>query len=358
MVTTEGSIRIGLIGFGLGGSVFHAPLISATPGLELVAVVTRDRERASIVHSRFPQARVVSDVQELWKADDLDLIVISTVNSAHVPLGLAALEAGLPVVMDKPLAPSAADAQRLIDVARTRGLMLTVFHNRRWDSDFLTLRATLDDGAIGTPTRFESRYERWRPSLKADAWRERPGRDEAGGLLFDLGSHLIDQAMQLFGRPTPVYAELDARRAGAAVDDDAFVALVHPGEVRSHLWMSAVARLHGPRFRVLGTTGAFESFGLDGQEDALAAGGDPRDPAWGTEPAERWGTLATDEGERAIESRRGDYPAFYAAVERATRPGGPPPVDPDDSADGLRVIEAAARRADDGAVVATEWPDG
>ena len=358
MVATEGSIRIGLIGFGLGGSVFHAPLISATPGLELVAVVTRDRERASTVHSRFPQARVVSDVQELWKADDLDLIVISTVNSAHVPLGLAALEAGLPVVMDKPLAPSAVDAQRLIDVARTRGLMLTVFHNRRWDSDFLTLRATLDDGAIGTPTRFESRYERWRPSLKADAWRERPGRDEAGGLLFDLGSHLIDQATQLFGRPTHVYAELDARRAGAAVDDDAFVALVHPGEVRSHLWMSAVARLHGPRFRVLGTAGAFESFGLDGQEDALAAGGDPRDPAWGTEPAERWGTLATDEGERPIESRRGDYPAFYAAVERAVRTGGPPPVDPVDSADGLRVIEAAARSADDGAVVATEWPDG
>ena len=358
MVATEGSIRIGLIGFGLGGSVFHAPLISATPGLELVAVVTRDRERANTVHSRFPQARVVSDVQELWKANDLDLIVISTVNSAHAPLGLAALEAGLPVVMDKPLAPSAADAQRLIDVARTRGLMLTVFQNRRWDSDFLTLRATLDDGAIGTPTRFESRYERWRPSLKADAWRERPGRDEAGGLLFDLGSHLIDQAMQLFGRPTHVYAELDARRAGAAVDDDAFVALVHPGEVRSHLWMSAVARLHGPRFRVLGTAGAFESFGLDGQEDALAAGGDPRDPAWGTEPTERWGTLATDEGERSIESRRGDYPAFYAAVERAVRTGGPPPVDPVDSADGLRVIEAAARSADDGAVVATEWPDG
>lgn len=356
-MTMEGSIRVGLIGFGLGGAVFHAPLISATPGMELVAIVTRDPKRAAAAGRRFPHARVVSDVDQLWKADDLDLVVISTVNRAHVPLGLAALEAGLPVVMDKPLAPTSAEGQQLIDEAKAHGLLLSVFQNRRWDSDFLTLRALLDEDAIGTPTRFESRYERWRPSLKPDAWRERPGTDEAGGLLFDLGSHLIDQAMQLFGRPTRVYGELDWRRPGAAVDDDAFVALTHTNGVRSHLWMSAVARLHGPRFRVLGTAGAFESFGLDGQEDALAAGGDPREPAWGAEPPERWGTLATDERERRVESHRGDYPAFYAGVASAIRTGGPPPVDPADSAGGLRVIEAAVRSAAQGAVVMMEWSD-
>jgi len=357
-VTAEGSIRVGLIGFGLGGAVFHAPLISATPGLDLVAVVTSDAERAAVVGDRFPTARVLSSAEQLWGADDLDLVVISTVNSTHVPLGLAALEAGLPVVMDKPLAPSAAQGQRLIDESETRGLLLSVFQNRRWDSDFLTLRRVLDEGAIGTPIRFESRYERWRPGVKRDAWRERAGADEAGGLLFDLGSHLIDQAMQLFGRPSHVYAELDPRRPGAVVDDDAFVALRHPDGVRSHLWMSAVARLHGPRFRGLGLAGAFESFGLDGQEDALAAGGDPRDPTWGAEPSERWGTLATEAGERTIESQRGDYPAFYQGVERAIRTGGPPPVDPNDSADVLRVIEAAGRSDAESTVVAMEWPDG
>lgn len=356
-MTIEGSIRVGLIGFGLGGAVFHAPLISATPRMELVAIVTRDPERAATAGSRFPRARVVPDANQLWEAGDLDLIVISTVNRAHVPLGLAALEAGLPVVMDKPLAPSSAEGQRLIDEAAARGLMLSVFQNRRWDSDFLTLRTLIDEDAIGTPTRFESRYERWRPSLKPGAWRERPGTEEAGGLLFDLGSHLIDQAMQLFGRPARVYGELDRRRPGAAVDDDAFVALTHSNGVRSHLWMSAVARLHGPRFRVLGTTGAFESFGLDGQEDALVAGVDPRDATWGTEPPERWGTLATNEGEHSVESPRGDYPAFYRGVEHAIRTGGPPPVDPADSVDGLRVIEAAVRSAAGGSIVAMEWSD-
>lgn len=349
-------IRVGLIGYGLGGAVFHAPLVAATDGMRLAAVVTSDVGRAASAAARYPGAHVVASADDLWaSAGDLDLVVISTVNRVHVPLGLAAFEAGLPVVMDKPLAPSAADGQRLIDAARARGLLLSVFQNRRWDSDFLTLRALLDDDAIGSPTRFESRFERWRPALDPAAWRERAGAEEAGGLLFDLGSHLIDQAMQLFGRPTLVYAELDSRRLGATVDDDAFVALTHGNGVRSHLWISAAARLHGPRFRVLGMGGAFESFGLDGQEDSLAAGGDPREPDWGAEPPERWATLATQDGEARVESRRGDYPAYYAGVAEALRTGEAPPVDPQDSVDGLRVIEAAARSAAGGTVVAMDW---
>lgn len=352
------TIRVGLIGYGLGGSVFHAPLIHATPGMALVAVVTSNPERAAAAASRYPDVRVVPSPDDLWAlSDELDLVVISTVNSAHVPLGLAAFAAGLPVVMDKPLAASSADGQWLRDSAAERGLLLSVFQNRRWDSDFLTLRALLGDEAIGAPARFESRFERWRPTRDSDAWRERADPDEAGGLLFDLGSHLIDQAIQLFGRPTHVYAELDRRRPDAGVDDDAFVALAHPAGVRSHLWMSAVARLHGPRFRLLGSAGAFQSFGLDGQEDALAAGGDPAAPDWGVEPRERWGVLATD-GERVVESRRGDYPAYYAGVAEALRTGGPPPVDPADSIDGLRVIEAGLRSAAELEVVEMRWTDG
>ena len=353
------TIRVGLIGYGLGGAVFHAPLVSATAGMTLAAVVTGNRERAAAASARYPRTRVVPDADALWAiADDLDLVVISTVNSVHVPLGLAAFDAGLPVVMDKPLAAGVADGERLRAAALERGLLFSVFQNRRWDSDFLTLRDVLDEEAVGTPTRFESRYERWVPERRPAAWRERADPAEGGGLLFDLGSHLIDQAIQLFDRPTSVFAELDRRRAGAEVDDDAFVALDHPGGVRSHLWMSAVARLHGPRFRLLGSTGAYESFGLDGQEDALAAGGDPAVAGWGVEPETRWGTLATGGGERRVESRRGDYPAYYAGVAQALRSGGPPPVDPRDSIDGLRVIEAAARSAADRSVVAMEWRDG
>lgn len=351
-------IRVGLIGYGLGGAVFHAPLITATDGMRLVAVVTGDAGRGAAAAQRYPDVRVLLSADDLWtSAGDLDLVVVSTVNRAHVPLALAAFDAGLPVVMDKPLAPTAADGQRLIDAARESGLLLSVFQNRRWDSDFLTLRALLAEDAIGAPTRLESRFERWRPGLDADAWRERADAQDAGGLLFDLGSHLIDQAMQLFGRPSSVYAELDGRRAGALVDDDAFVALTHPSGVRSHLWMSAVARLQGPRFRVLGMGGAFESIGLDGQEDALAAGGDPRDPGWGIEPKDRWGTLATEAGGRRVQSRRGDYPAYYVGVAESLRTGAPPPVDPGDSVDGLRVIEAAAHSAAEHVVVSMEWAD-
>jgi predicted dehydrogenase len=352
------TLQVGLIGYGLGGAVFHAPLVAANPDMTLAAVVTSDPQRAAAVGARYPGARVVSGADELWAmAPDLDLVVISTVNRAHVPLGLAAFAAGLPVVMDKPVAASVADGERLRDAAAEHGLLLSVFQNRRWDSDFLTLRALLTEGAIGSPARFESRFERWRPALDGEAWRERADADDAGGLLFDLGSHLIDQAMQLFGRPTHVYAELGRRRPGALVDDDTFVALTHPDGVRSHLWMSAVARLHGPRFRVLGSAGAFESYGLDGQEDALAAGSDPADPRWGVEPSERWGTVATEQGERVIESRPGDYPAFYAGVAAALRSGSAPPVDVNDSIDGLRVIEAALRSARDGEVVEMGWAD-
>jgi predicted dehydrogenase len=259
--------------------------------------------------------------------------------------------------MDKPLAASSADGRRLVDEASLRGLLFSVFQNRRWDSDFLTLREVLDTGEMGTPMRFESRFERWRPARDPEAWRERGSADEAGGLLFDLGSHLIDQAIVLFGRPVAVYAELERRRPGAAVDDDAFVALTHANGVRSHLWMSAVARLHDPRFRLLGTAGAFRSFGLDGQEDSLAAGGDPAAPGWGAEPPKRWPTVAAEGGERIVESVAGDYPAYYAGVAAALRTGGPPPVDPRDSVAGLEVIEAALASAARKELVTMEWTD-
>lgn len=252
MIRDEAEIRVGLIGYGLAGACFHAPLIASTPGMRLAAVVTADAERARRAADAHPGARVLPGSERLWQtAADLDLVVIATPNRTHAPLAGQALAAGLPVVVDKPLAPTAAQARRLIEAARRRGLLLTVFHNRRWDGDFLTVRRLLREGRLGTVARFESRFERWRPVPKP-GWRQEAEPEAAGGVLYDLGSHLIDQALVLFGPVTQVYAELDRRSPGSDVDDDSFVALSHVSGVRSHLWMSAVAAQGGPRLRVRG----------------------------------------------------------------------------------------------------------
>jgi predicted dehydrogenase len=295
---------------------------------------------------------ILDRVEALFeKADEHDVVVIATPNRWHVPIGLMALDAGLPVVIDKPLAATAADGRRLVDAAKDRRVLLTIFQNRRWDGDFLTVRRLIGDGALGPVIRFESRFERWRPTRRDGAWRERGDPEEAGGLLFDLGSHLVDQALVLFGAPTLVYAEVDRRRSGAEVDDDAFVALLHPGGVRAHLSMSHLAALEGPRMRVLGLQGAYEKHGLDVQEEALRAGDRPGTPAWGREPEESWGRLASGDQVRSIETEPGAYPEFYTGLAEALRTGGPPPVDPNDGVAGLEVLEAARESSRSGAVV-------
>ncbi|MFH8370279.1 Gfo/Idh/MocA family oxidoreductase [Streptomyces sp. NPDC018031] len=359
--TPAAPFRVGLIGFGLAGSVFHAPLIAASEGLVLDTVVTGDpgrRERALAEH---PDAGCVASADDLWKrAGDLDLVVIASPNRTHVPLARAALEAGLAVVVDKPLAATAAEARELAATAEARGLLLSAFQNRRWDNDFRTLRQLLDEGALGEVFRFESRFERWRPRLKG-GWRESGDPAEIGGLLYDLGSHLVDQALTLFGPASSVYAELDVRRPGAQADDDAFIALTHAGGVRSHLWMSATTAQLGPRFRVLGSRAGYVKYGLDPQEDALREGRRPdtEGARWGTEPESAWGRLGAGESPRTgggtpVPTLPGDYPAYYAAVAAALRDGGPPPVTAAEAAAALRVLEAARVSAADGRPVRIE----
>lgn len=346
MADPEDQIRVALIGYGLAGAVFHGPLISSTPDMALATIVTGDPGRRARASSDHPDARLLGGADALWeRAADHDLVVVATPNRSHVALGLAALEAGLPVVIDKPMAPTAEEARQLVSEAAGRELLLTVFQNRRWDGDFLTVRRLLSEDALGPIVRFESRFERWRPNVRAEAWRERRDPTEAGGLLFDLGSHLIDQAVVLFGTPRTVYAEVDHRRPSAEVDDDVFVALEHHEGVRSHLWMSVLAAIRGPRMRLLGLHAAFEKFGLDVQEQALSEGERPGDPAWGRESPERWGRLSTGEVERTIETESGAYQEFYRGVAASLRNGAPPPVDPNDSVRGLEIIEAARESA-------------
>jgi predicted dehydrogenase len=337
-------LRGAIIGYGLAGSTFHGPLISSTPGLAVATVVTSDPGRREKAIRDHPGIRVASTPDELWRlADEHDFVVVAAPNDAHVPLAERALDAGLAVVVDKPLAPSAEEAASLVEHARASGKLLTVFHNRRWDSDHLTLRTLLAEGMLGDVLRYESRFERWRPDPRADAWRETAEPGKGGGVLLDLGSHLVDQALQLFGPVADVYAEIDNRRASPG-DDDAFLALRHRSGAYSHLWMSALAAAPGPRLRVLGARAAYVVAEVDGQEDALRAGRRPDDPdPWGIEPESRWGRLVKGEESEAVPSEPGAWPTFYTELERALREGGPPPVDPADAVAALEVIDAARR---------------
>jgi predicted dehydrogenase len=350
------TLRVALIGYGLGGAVFHAPLISSVPGLELSAVVTGDPGRRESVRGRHPRARILDHPDRLWEqAGSYDLAVVTVPNRMHVPLARQALLAGLPVVVDKPVAATVADARSLDALARERGLVVVPFHNRRWDGDFRTVSRLMAEGALGDVRRFESRFERWRPRPKA-SWKESADPADAGSILYDLGSHLIDQAVTLFGRPRQVYAELDVRRPGAVVADDMFVALTHPGGARSHLWASAVAAHLGPRFRVLGDRAAYVVSGFDGQEEALRSGRTPQED-WGQEPPESYGLLGTPGSMRTQPTEPGAYQDFYAGVARAIRGQAPPPVPLADAILGLEIIEAAGRSAGQGRVIDLAPPE-
>jgi predicted dehydrogenase len=339
-------LRAAIIGYGLAGRFFHAPLIAATDGLVVAGVVTSSPDRQALVSREHPDARIFATPAELWeRAEDHHLVVVATPNGAHAPLAIEAIDRGLPVVVDKPLAVTSGEAEALVGHAERKSTLLTVFQNRRWDSDQLTLARLLEQDRLGTVLRYESRFERWRPSASSESWRDSSAPELGGGQLLDLGVHLVDQALVLFGPVMQVYAEVDARR-GAAGDDDAFVALRHVNGVISHLRASAITAAPGPRLRVLGTKAAFVVRGLDGQEDALRSGARPDEVRdWGTEPEPRWGRLVSGDESAPVPSERGDWPLFYALLVRALRDRDPPPVDPHDAVATLRVLEAARRSA-------------
>ncbi|HLH62461.1 MAG TPA: Gfo/Idh/MocA family oxidoreductase [Ktedonobacteraceae bacterium] len=351
-------LRVAIIGYGLAGSVFHAPLIAATPGMAVTAIVTGNPERQQKASHDFPSAAILSSAEQLWHDPArYDLVVVASPNRTHAALGIAAMKVGLPVVIDKPMAAFVAGAEQLIATSKDTGKLLTVFQNRRWDNDFLTVQHMLNvtPDLLGTITRFESRFERYRAAPRPGAWRELPDVEEAGGLLYDLGSHLIDQALQLFGQPVRVYSEMNQRRTGAQVDDDTFVALEFPGGVRAHLWMSAVARIPGPRMLLRGLRGTYVKWGLDPQEDALRSGMRPGDSGWGQEPRESWGQLSTDvDGlhfDGPVETIPGCYECFYALLRDALLSGGPPPVDPASAIATLKIIEVAKSSAANSRVI-------
>jgi len=343
------ALRVVLLGYGVGGRLFHAPILTSTPGLRLAAVVTRDPARRAQAAADLPDVALLDGIDDALSSG-YDLAVVTTPNRTHAEVATRLVDAGVPTVVDKPLALSAAQALELVESAQRRGAFLTVYQNRRWDSDQLTLRRLIGAGALGDVLRYESRFERWRPEVAADKWRETDDPALGGGVLLDLGSHLVDQAFALWGPVTHVYAEVAARR-GVAADDEVFLALTHASGVRSHISAGALVGAPGPRLRVLGSRGAYVVEHLDGQEDALRAGRRPG-AGWGAEPPERWGRLVRGSEVTPVPSEPGGWPAFYAACARALRDGSPPPIDPYDGVRVLEILDAARESSARAGVVA------
>lgn len=336
------TFSVGLVGYGFASKTFHAPLITATPGLTLAAVSSRDADK---VHADLPDVEVVATPQALFARRDIDLVVIPTPNETHFPLAKAALTAGKHVVVDKPFTITLSEGRLLRGQAQEAGKLLSVFHNRRWDSDFLTVRELLAAGTLGRLVHFESHFDRFRPEVR-DRWREQP--KPGGGLWYDLGPHLLDQARLLFGMPRSILLDLHSRRDGAQIDDD-FHALLEYDGLRVVLHASALVAAESPRFTLHGTQGSYVKYGLDPQEDRLKAGETPARPGgegkWGEDARHGMLTLRESEAEDAPliahehATLPGDYLAYYAGIRDALMGDGNGPVAIDDALAVMQLLE-------------------
>lgn len=342
-------IRWALAGYGAGGRTFHRPLITSAAGLDLVAVVTGSAQRQAQVRDEVPGATPVGALSDL-PALGVRGVTITTPTATHAALAHEALDLGLHVVVDKPFALTADDARDLVDHAARVGLVLTPYQNRRWDSDLLTVKRLLADGALGDVHRFTSRIDRYRPVK--DSWHGGTAA-EGGGTLLDLGPHLVDQALYLFGPALSVHAELQTIRPEAGAEDDIELHLRHANGVHSTLAAGMASAAPGPRLLVNGGAGGFVIDGFDIQEEQLKSGESPASlgELWGVEPESAWGTLYRSDGSRRIPSERGRWDTYYPAVARAIGGDGPPPVDPRDAIATAVVLDAARKSAAGGRVV-------
>ena len=341
-------LRVGIVGYGFATSTFHAPSIAAVPGLCLTAISSSD---AAKVHKDWPALCVEASPEALFARPDIDLVVIPTPNATHAPLAAAALRAGKHVVVDKPFTVTLAEAQALDALARQTGRVLSVYHNRRWDADFLTLRKVFASGELGEIMHFESHFDRYRPEVR-NRWREQA--IAGSGLWYDLGSHLLDQTLQLFGMPEAIGLDIAIQRDGGQADDW-FHATLRYGQRRVILHGSALVGRVGPRFIVHGQKGSLIKYGLDTQEDALKAGKRPPAPDWGHDPEPVrltcWaGGVAT---QRDVACEAGNYPGYYAAVRDAVLGAGDNPVPATDAIQVIQLIELGLRSAAEQRVLAT-----
>jgi scyllo-inositol 2-dehydrogenase (NADP+) len=332
----------------MAGQVFHAPLIHANPNLRLTHILERRGDEA---RKKYPQAKIVRDLDSLLGETSVDLVVVATPNTSHLEIAAQSLKAGKHVVVDKPFTLTSGDADQLIELSQKVGRALSVFQNRRWDAEFLTVRQILDKQLLGRLVEFHSRFDRFRPRVRPNAWREQSG--PGSGVLFDLGSHLIDQAVVLFGQPTGIYADLRMQRDGAVAVDNFEVQLGYPN-LKVTLHAGSLACEPSPRFLLYGTECSYRTFGLDPQEEALKQGRIPGGPGWGEEPESVWGTVTRCNGNITREKYRtlaGDYPGYYTNVARAITGQEELAVKPEQSRNIIRLIELAEQSAKEGRIV-------
>ncbi len=359
-------VRTGVIGYGLAGRVFHAPFVDAVPGLDLVAIVQRSGDEAA---RAYPRATTMRSVEELI-ASDVELIVVGTPNATHVPFARAALQAGKHVVIDKPMAPTSQEALELEAFAKTQGVLLAPFHNRRFDGDFLTLKRLLAEKRVGRPVTLRSRFDRFRPEPRANTWKEAEGPEH--GLLMDLGPHVIDQALVLFGRPESVQASVRRDRDAGAVEDafDLALTFLHDGDtLRVELGGTLLAADPQPRFLLQGTRGSYRKNGVDPQEPVIVAGAHVpplgAEDDWLTEAESAWGTLTiaadphkpTELVKTTVPTERGDYRRFYQGIADAITYGAEPPTTARDAVRVARIIELARESSRTGASIAVTSED-
>ncbi len=360
-------IRVGLVGFGFAGRIFHSHVVEAVEGLELAAIVQRSGTSAA---DAFPHIKVLPSVEALLEDTTIQLVIVATPNTTHFSIARQCLLAGRDVVIDKPFALTSAEAAELIRLSRSQNRLLSVYQSRRWDGDFQTVRKLIDGDRLGRLVSFESRYDRFRLLPRLHAWRENGG--PGGGVLFDLGSHLVDQALVLFGVPRSVWASVRKEREGAR-SDDAFdlylhypASLAHPasaevGPEGLAVWLRAtcLARDPGARFTLNGTGGTFRKFGIDPQEAHLLAGDMFSSKPWGVEPPERWGTLVTDEGGDAVSTRiqtePGDYRGYYTNLRDALHGHATLEVTPLQAWRTMRVLEMAIKSSQTGQTITCDW---
>lgn len=351
------AIKTGVIGFGLAGRVFHAPYVHAVHGLNLAGIVQRNGDTAA---QAYPAAQIFRSPEDLF-ASDIELVVVATPNQTHVPLTRAALLAGKHVVVDKPMTSTSAEAEKLQDLATRQGVLLAPFHNRRFDGDFLTVQRLIHEGKVGRPVRLLSRFDRFRPMQRPNSWKEIGGAEH--GLVMDLGPHLIDQALVLFGNPTSIAANARTDRDQSEIDDafDIVLQFEHAGRsIRVELGSTMLAAQPQPRFLLQGTAGSYQKYGVDPQEPSVLAGAavptqDSGD-RWFLEPEAHWGTLSTapnpDEPStlvaQPVPTERGDYRRFYAGIADAIAHGATPPTTPRDAIRVARLTEMARESSQSG----------
>jgi len=347
-------IRVGLIGFGLAGRVFHAPLISSVEGLELAAVVERSSDHAV---ERYPGVTTYRSVDELLADASIKLVIVATPNASHFQIAMQALEAAKNVVVDKPVALSSGEIRQLSELAGGIGLQLFPFHNRRLDNDFQTVHKVIDDHSLGRLVHFESNLDRWRPGATRRPWKE---DQDQGGLLFDIGTHLVDQTLVLFGQPAAVGAETRRERDGDGSSDSFTIRLKYLTGFSVTVSSNLLSSLARPRFHLRGTRGNFWKWGLDPQEEALGKISKIGDGEWGKEPAEKWGTLSVGvEGDpitKAVPSEAGDYRLFYSGVRDSLL--GSPSKDLATALDawrGARILEWAKQSSDEHREIECDW---